>query len=142
MGRPVASRRMLAIGPAAITVKSVAGKSRGICARVGLCPTYAGLFHSHPLSTMDEPIDQAVAAIISWARQTVVFAICRRGQATGLSVDSPEKMTAIADEAAEVVGKLWESARRECRNPHDVGEHTMKLAGKVLSWCSEHRYGV
>lgn len=83
-------------------------------------------------------LQKAMGHIGSWGRQTIAFAMSLRAERVGNAIDGPDRVAAASKEANAIAQELWESAFKECDQPVQPPQMTMKFAAKVFDWVISH----
>jgi len=83
-------------------------------------------------------LEKAMAHIGSWGRQTIAFAMSLRAERVGNPIDGTNRVAAASKEANSLAQELWESAFKECSQPVQPSEMTMKFTAKVFDWVVDH----
>lgn len=81
--------------------------------------------------------EQLQKALVSWGKQTIVFALCLTAQADGEPLDNPTQVKHANNAAQQVVSELWQDTAKECPQP---ARFTMAFVRKVLDWAHDHRH--
>jgi hypothetical protein len=89
---------------------------------------------------MESTNDVALAEAYAWAIQTIGLTICLCAQAKGQPIVSDQELRHCEEEAHNVAVQLRRQTLDECGFYPAASDYRLRLAGKVLSWCSEHRY--
>jgi hypothetical protein len=84
--------------------------------------------------------DVTLAEAYAWAIQTIGLTICLCAEAKGRQIRTEEELRDCEEEAHRVAVQLRRQTLDECGRSPVTNEYRLRLAGKVLSWCSEHRY--
>ena len=85
-------------------------------------------------------VDEAMAELFAWATQTVGLAICLRSCAEGRPIENGRTLDRYRAEAIQIASKHRALAIAECGENCPIPQYRLAFAGKVLSWCSEHRF--
>lgn len=83
-------------------------------------------------------LKDAMGHIGSWGRQTIAFAMSLRAQKIGKSIDNPQQVLAAGKEANIIAQHIWETALKECEQPTQPSQMTMKFISNIFDWVHQH----
>jgi hypothetical protein len=70
--------------------------------------------------------------------QTVAFAMSVRAERIGNPIDASNRVLAAGKETSAIAKDLWEIAIKECDQPVQPSQMTMKFATKIFDWVTQH----
>jgi len=84
-------------------------------------------------------VRDALQGLTSWGRQTIAFTMSVRAHEIGKPIEDTGRARDASKEVDKITRELWNAAHRECKQPAELPEMTMKFVKRVLDWAEKHR---